>query len=79
MPRSCKVILKCMVHKGAMTQKDCDKIKRNLIQCRCKDCKQAYITSESKLACAQWSQEYDTEIDPNGYCFKAERKDNYAE
>ena len=78
MPRSCKVILKCMVHKGAMTQKDHDKIVRNLIRIRCKECKYAYISAEGNLACAQWSQEYDTEVDPNGYCFKAERKCNYG-
>lgn len=39
MPKSCKDILNKKVYEGTMTEAERDKIVRNLIPVRCKDCK----------------------------------------
>lgn len=69
MPRSCKTILDRMVHKGAMTQKDHDKIVRNLIRCRCKDCKWF-----GELGCAINIVDDTDKPQENDFCSFAERK-----
>lgn len=38
MPHSVRVILKKALHKGAITSADYEKVMRNVIQVRCKDC-----------------------------------------
>lgn len=71
MPRSCKCILDRAVFKGAMTTQERDKIMRNIVQCRCKDCKH-FGTDPKWPICS----EHDVVTDPNGFCSWAERKED---
>ena len=39
MPNSCRCIIKKCLFKGAITEKEADKLLRNVVDVRCKDCK----------------------------------------
>lgn len=75
MPNSPKAILDRMVHKGAMTAEERDKIMRNLIRVRCKDCKYRTIESaigNGALVCQFWKNYTSDDM----YCSVVERRED---
>lgn len=78
MPHSVRIILKKALHKGAITPSEYEKVMRNIIKVRCKDCKNL---SEDRIA-PEWNRicrKYGVGKSDDGFCDEAERKETEDE